>query len=606
MVACNAEVLFNLGILRFFNPEPRMTIGSLRSALPASSIMLLAACASGTVSRDTAPVPDTPSEQAAVQEAPAAPVEYGNFTADQLYQAISGELSAQRGDLEQAAETYFELATESHDPGIIERAVQFNSAIGNGRRLLELGLLWAEVAPDVPEPHLLLAFQLLEAGRPGQALSHMEQVLEAGGDFEFTILASTTGGIENPARSELIAGMRSLRERYPDRRSILITLVQLLAQNQQFEAALTEFEVLASNGDLTPDLVRLHAQLYQSAGQPDGALDAMRAGLDRFPDNRGMRLSYAQMLLQQRELEAAREQFGIMIEQAPEDWDTMLSTGLLDLEMQDYESAIGIFERLLQAGQNEDDSHFYLGFAHLQLGLAEAAIEHFRQVRQGVENFLPAQQQATRLSIQLGQFEEAHEWLTQLSRGSSRLEVQFITMESAILLQEGNPEQARDLLERSLNRYPNHADLLFARVFLHDSAGDMISSEADLQQIIRMQPDNARALNHLGYMLADRTERHEEALALIERAIAVEPDDPAIIDSLGWAQYKVGILDEALTNLRRAYAVFPDHEVAAHLGEVLWALDQREEAEQIWAEALADEPESEYVLPTMERLKDQP
>ena len=274
--------------------------------------------------------------------------------------------------------------------------------------------------------------------------------------------------------------------------------------------------------------------------------------------------------------------------------------------MERYQSAIGIFERLLAAGRNEDDSHFYLGYAQQQLGDIEAAINHFRLVRQGVDNFLPAQQQATRLAIQQGRFEEAHDWLTQLSRGSTRTEIQFITMESAILLQEDNPGQARDLLDRSLNRYPNHADLLFARVLLHDSIGDMPGSEADLQQIIRMQPDNARALNHLGYMLADRSGRHQEALELIERAIAIEPEDPAIIDSLGWAQYKLGILDEALENLRRAYAAFPDHEVAAHLGEVLWALDRRDEAEQIWAEALAGNPESEHVLPTMERLKGRP
>ena len=576
----------------------------LRASLSAGTIVLLAACASESGIRVAETSAVEPPAQAPV-EAPA-PVEYGNFTSDQLFQAISGELSAQRGDLEQAAEIYFDLATETRDVGIIERAVQFSSAIGDGRSLLELGLLWAQAAPDVPEPHLLLAFQLLEAGRPGQALSHMEQVLEAGGSFEFSILASATGGIGGTQRSELIAGLLSLKERYPDNRSIRIALVQLLAQNQEFAAALTEFEQMSERAELTPDLVRLHAQLHTSVGQNDGALEALRAGLERFPEDRELRLTYARLLLQQRELEAAREQFGIMLAQAPDDWEILLSTGLLDLETENYESAIGIFEQTLAAGMNEDDSHFYLGYANQQLGDVLAAIEHFRQVRQGVDNFLPAQQQATRLSIQLGQFEEAHDWLAQLSRGSSRLEVQFISMESAILLQEGYPERAGELLDLSLNRYPNHADLLFSRVFVHDAVGDMAGSEADLQQIIRMQPDNARALNHLGYMLADRTERYEEALELIERAIALEPEDPAIIDSLGWAQYKLGILEEALENLRRAYAAFPDHEVAAHLGEVLWALDRREEAEQIWEEALTENPESEFVLPTMERLKGRP
>ena len=566
-------------------------------------VLLLAACASESGNR----VAGTPAA-ATVAQAPvaAAPIEYGSFTSEQLFQAISGELSAQRGDLERAAEIYFQLATETRDVGIIKRAVQFSSAVGDGGSLLELGLLWARAAPNLPEPHLLLAFQLLEAGRPGQALSHMEQVLEAGGNFEFSILASATGGIGGVRRGELIAGLLSLKERYPDNRSIRIALVQLLAQNQQFEAALAEFEQISKRAGLTPDLARLHAQLHTSLGRGDGALEALRAGLEQFPEDRELRMTHARLLLQQRKLEAAREQFDLMLAQTPNDWDTLLSAGLLDLEMENHASAIEIFEQTLAAGLNEDDSHFYLGYANQQLGDVLAAIEHFRQVRQGVENFQPAQQQATRLSIQLGQFEEAHDWLAQLSRGSSRLEVQFISMESAILTQEGYPERAGDLLDLSLNRYPNHADLLFARVFVQDSVGDMAGSEADLQQIIRMQPDNARALNHLGYMLADRTERYAEALALIERAIALEPEDPAIIDSLGWAQYKLGILDQALANLRRAYAAFPDHEVAAHLGEVLWALEQHEEAERIWEEALAENPASEYVLPTMRRLKGRP
>ncbi len=582
-----------------------MTDSFVRAAVVCACLALLGACAVETADRGgTAPAAAQTAEgEFAAGTANPASTEYGSFTADQLFQAISGELSAQRGYLETAAEFYFGLARETRDPGVVERAVQFASAVGDGRRLLELGLLWAEVAPDAPKPHLLLAFQLLEAGRLGQALSHMEQVLEAGGNFEFSILASAAGGMERGARSELIAGLRSLKSRYPDHGSIRIALVQLLAQSRQFEVALAEFTEIGDRLEPSPELSQLQAQLHQSANDNAGALAALRAGTERFPDDRGLRLNYARLLLQQRQFGAAREQFHTLSTQAPQDWEILLSAGLLDLEMENYAAAIGIFERMLAARQNEDDSHFYLGYAKQQLGDVDAAIGNFRQVRQGVENFLPAQRQATRLAVQLGRFEDAHDWLSQLSRGSSRLEIQFIAMESAILLQEGHPQRALELLGRALNRYPNHADLLFARVFAHDSTGDLASAETDLRQIIRMQPENARALNHLGYMLADRTERFAEALALIERAIAVEPDDPAIIDSLGWAQYKLGMLDEALENLRRAYAAFPDHEVAAHLGEVLWMLGRHEEAERIWAEALAENPQSEYILPTMERLK---
>ena len=144
--------------------------------------------------------------------------------------------------------------------------------------------------------------------------------------------------------------------------------------------------------------------------------------------------------------------------------------------------------------------------------------------------------------------------------------------------------------------------MLFARVLWFDSQGDRKGSEKDLRQIIRMQPEDARALNHLGYMLADQTSRFEEALDLIERAVAIAPDDPAIIDSLAWAQYKLGRYEDALVNLRRAFAVFPDHEVASHLGEVLWKLGERKEATQVWEDALEERPDSQLIKTVIERF----
>jgi len=117
-----------------------------------------------------------------------------------------------------------------------------------------------------------------------------------------------------------------------------------------------------------------------------------------------------------------------------------------------------------------------------------------------------------------------------------------------------------------------------------------------------MQPEDSRALNHLGYMLADQTTRYEEALELTERAIAISPDDPAIIDSLAWAQYKLGDYEEALVNLRRAYRVFPDHAVASHLGEVLWMLERYEEAIKVWESALEETPDSELIKEVLERF----
>ncbi len=530
-------------------------------------------------------------------------VKYGTFTEQQLYQTIISELAAQRGELIESGETYFDLAMETRDLQFIERAVQFASINGDTNALLQLGLIWAEVDPENPQPHLMLSFQFLETGNFSQALAQMSRVIEKGGEFDFTTLASRTSGLGLSARAALISNLQRLIKTYPEQLSIRTSLVQLLAQNTQFVEALAELDALAKLEDLTSNHVLLRSQIQQSMLLPSDALKTLRSGVRQFENDQDLRLSYARLLIQNQDFESAQAQFKILMEQRPQDWETLFSIALLDLEMEDYAEAIEQLNRLVAEDQRRDESEYYLGFSYEQQGKSDEAITHYKNVRIGTNNFLAAQQQATRLAIQSGQLDEAHEWILERSRGNPRLEIILTTIESGALIQNGHIDRAKALLDNSLNKYLNDTDLLFSRVLLYDNLQDREGSETDLRQIILMKPDDSRALNHLGYMLADQTNRHEEALELLERAIAISPSDPAILDSLAWAQYKLGLYDDALTNLRKAFADFPDHEVASHLGEVLWAMGRREEAQQVWADALVDRPDSELIKEVMQRLQ---
>jgi len=594
-------------------PTMRNTIANPLKALLSAVFLAIAllGCASSTTqstetgdgtTADADATITAGSDSGASAEPESEPIEYGNFTEDQLYQAIISELGAARGHMEDSAESYFDLAFSTRDPSIIRRAVQFASANNNTRALLELGLLWNEVEPDNPQPHLLLAYEFLETGNFDQSISHMARVLDLGEDFDFTALAARTGQLSPGQRERLIESLRSLRGQFAEQRSIHLTLVQLLAQNQRFEEAQQELAVLVDQHGNAASLVRLRAQIQQSLGEPEQAARSLRQGVADFPDNRILRFAYARLLVALEDYREARSQFQILVDQDSTDWETWYSMALLDMEMENYARAEEVFTRLVGVDQRADESQYYLAFINEQQGDLEQAIEHYREVRIGTNNYLNAQQQATRLSISIGDLDGAHAWLVSQSRGQPRLEILFTTVESSMLIQAGYVERARNLLDTALNKYPNETDLLFARVLLNDAVGDRVSSERDLRQIISMQPDDARALNHLGYMLADQTERYEEALELVERAIAVSPDDPAIIDSLGWAQYKLGEYEDALQNLRRAYAAFPDHEVASHLGEVLWMMDRRDEAMEVWEQALEERPDSELIEEVMDRL----
>ena len=564
---------------------------------------LLTACAGTRVLPPPPPtetVSTTPEPIVAVEPEE---IEYGAFTEDQLYQAIISELGAQRGQLEDAGENYFDLAIETRDLSIIRRAVQFASVIGDTNALMQLGLLWSEIEPDNAQPHLLLSFQFLENGNFDQALSHMARVIDLGGEMDFSALAARTDQLSPRSRSVLIENLRQLTREFSDQESIRLALVQLLAQNREFENALRELSLLAELSDLSPTIVQLQAQVLQSMNDNNQALNVLRKGVREFENDKPLRRAYARLLIQNEEYEEAKEQFQFIMEQDTQDWETLYSVALLDLEMQNFDSAAQAFVRLIGVDHRSDDSQYYLGYIYEKQEDYERAIENYRLVRIGTNNFLAAQQQATRFSIQLGKIDEAHQWLMTLSGGQPRLEIFFNTIESNLLIQNGYAGEAKELLDIALNKYPNESELLFARVLYYDSQKDMAGSEADLRQIIRMKPEESQALNHLGYMLADQTTRYKEALELIERAIRISPDDPAIIDSLAWAQYKLGRYEEALVNLRRAFAAFPDHEVASHLGEVLWMLDRKEEAIQVWEEALEVTPNSELIEEAMERLQ---
>jgi tetratricopeptide (TPR) repeat protein len=181
--------------------------------------------------------------------------------------------------------------------------------------------------------------------------------------------------------------------------------------------------------------------------------------------------------------------------------------------------------------------------------------------------------------------------------------VRFYLMEAELLLQNQRLDEGMALLQEALSTHPEQPNLLYLRSLVSEKLGRFELMEADLRIIIAQDPDNAVALNALGYVLANRGEQLTEARELIQRALAAKPDDPAILDSLGWVEYRLGNLDQAQKLLQRAYEKFPDPEVAAHLGEVLWMRGLRQQAKTVWQQSLEQHPDSAPLLETLQRLQ---
>lgn len=577
---------------------------SRRFLLLCSMGLTLAACQTLPAPAATAPQA-TPADAIAAPTPAAAPapIVYGTFTKDQLNRAILNELGGQRGHLSDAAEDYYALAKETGDLAIIRRAAQFASASDDTGRVIELARMWMEKDPSAQEPHLLISFQLLEQGRLQEAMEHIGNVLALGGNVDFTSITSRTQYLPPEARAGLIESFRVLREKFPDERSVHYSLIQLLEQSDLAQEAMTELMLYRDMNGNSSRIMLLQAQLLLKLERLDDAVAVLAAGIESYPENRLLRFNYGRILVQIRDLEQAREQFALLAVMAPDDYETLYSLALLDLELDSPDTAKQLLLRLLQANYRLNDAHYYLGYIGQSQDDREAAIEHFKQVGTDSVNFLNAHRQVIRLLVQQGELAQAHEWAVTIAAGRPELALMLTTVETDALMNAGHFELAEALLDNAVEKNPDNVDLLFARSFLSTRMGNAAKSEQALYRIIELQPGDARALNQLGYALADGSDRHDEALALLERAIAISPDDPAIIDSLAWAQYKLGRYEEALANLQRAYAAFPDPEVAAHLGEVLWAMGRQRDASRVWESSLAENPNAEIITKTIERLR---
>lgn len=558
-----------------------------------------------SVSRDASPASRQAPPRIDTTPIRSEPQEYGNFTREQLTELILSELGGQRGQVDDAAERYYRLALDTNDMAIVRRAAEYNAAAGNTGRTLTLTDRWIELAPEEEEPYLMRSFHRLQVGEFLAAMEDMATVLELGGAADFTALSARSPGLDETTRGQVRERLAALRDEHPEEPSLHYALAQMLDQAGDREAARTVLEEARERFGDTPRLLIVEAQLLQNLDQPAAALDLLRQGVERFPDHRLMRYNLAQILLQDGELRRAREQFNELLQRAPGDLESLYSLALINVELGADREASAQLEALVSAGHRRNEALYYLGMLAERNRAPELALQWYSGIERRSSAFVTAQRRALHLLIRRDEHEEARAWSERVSERHPDMAALMNTLEAEALLEAGDRERAATLLGDALEQFPDNVDLLFARTMLNEQRDAPEAVHQDLRRILQLEPDNVRALNHLGYSLTVHTDRYEEALELIERAIDLEPDDPAIIDSLGWVQFKLGQLDDALHNLERAYAMFPNHEVAAHLGEVLWARGERERALSIWEEGLDEEPDSEYINDAMERLVDQ-
>ncbi len=565
---------------------PRLLLTGLLCAL-------ISACAG------TPPVPpDVPPAEPVAPE-PVADVPERPFPDDAVYPLLLAEFALRRRAYDVALAQYMEQAPRLRDAGVSAHTTHLAQFMAREEEALEAAQLWVELDPENVEANNTVSILLLRRGRTAEALPHLALLARKGEQADFPRVLSGFDDLDPVQQAALTREIDKLAAEFPDNVELLLTRAMLDAEREQFEQAQQKLDKIFRIEPDNPNAALLEARilLAQQAPHPYARLEQMLAA---NPEETQLRLQYAR-LLTSTDMEAAKEQFEILSGQSPRDGDLLLSLALINRETGHNLEAKAYLHQLLALEQYVDVAHYQLGRIAEDEGDPQGAVYEYKQVEDGREFFI-ATNRVGAILLDAGQAGQSSAWFDEQRQRYPDRREQLFGLEAELLAETGRPEAAMEGLNRALDQMPESATLRYARSMLAEQQGDLALMEADLRVILASEPDNATALNALGYTLANRTDRHAEAYDLISRALALQPNEPAILDSMGWVLYRMNRNEEALQYLTRAYAAFPDPEVAAHLGEVLWASGNSQAAVAVFEGALRADPDSEVLVDTLKRL----
>ncbi|MFP5441025.1 MAG: tetratricopeptide repeat protein [Gammaproteobacteria bacterium] len=566
------------------------------------SACLAVLVAGGLLSACSTQPPLSPAARIAAAEASGpAKVVPGTWSADTLYDLLVGEIAGQRDQLDISLDAYLRQAKSLRDPALAERATRIAWYARDRERIREATLLWVELAPQDPEANANAVMGLIQAGEIEAATPLLDRLLaDSATPVRFNFILQYALVSEPDVRTRLASLLAGLSERHAGNAQLWLARATLADMRGEAEDALKLAQRSRAIEPHSADAIELEGRLLAAAGHTRKALRLLHAGSREFPDQRDLRLTHLRVLLENSRGDDARDELADMRTRWPDDGDLALSLAVVEWETGHPARAKELLIELAGSGYREDDAWHYAGRVALSEGKHEEAIGYFQNVRG--PQFLAAQIQVAYALQKTGRLPEARRLLAALRAQAPESTTQLHVAESDLLARAGDPQAAFALLDEALAGNPDDPDLRYARAMAAERLGKIDLVESDLRALLSEHPENPMVLNALGYTLTDRTDRHEEARLLIERALALSPEDPAIIDSMGWVLFRLGRAEEALPWLRRAYARSPDAEIAAHLGEVLWSLGKKREARRTWERARKIDPDNAALKRTMERL----
>lgn len=527
------------------------------------------------------------------------------LTSQILYQFLLGEIASQRGELKLSAEAYADLAARTRDARVAKRATEVALYARLSQLALKSALLWQELEPTSPKALQTLSSLLVGGGRLAEARPYLRVWIDTGkdagkgGDVFMQLHGLLARQKDKQAVFDLTVDLATAYPGVPEARFAVAQAAWHAGKGAKALAELDEAMRLKPGWAAAP---LFKAQVLQQMHGEEAALTFFKDYLAATPAGREVRLAYAKHLARSARFAESRAQFEWMAREMPDNPENHLAIGLIAMQTNDLDSAEASFTRALDLRHPDEGSvRFHLGQLAEARGRLEQALTWYQSVTKGRQK-LEAQLRAAVVMGKQGRTARALDWLADLVPGDEAERIQVAQTEAQILREARNYEGVVAALTKALEKMPDSPELLYDRAMAAEKVNRLDMLEADLRRLIKLKPDYAHAYNALGYTLADRTPRLKEAIELLEKAIKLEPEDPFIMDSMGWALFKARRYGEAVDYLRRAHAAKPDPEIAAHLGEALWLKGEKEEAQRIWKGSLQSHPDNESLRETTSRL----
>ncbi len=521
---------------------------------------------------------------------------------DELYLLLVGELAGQRGQYDVALEAYLRAARETKDPRLAERASRIALYLKKPRQTEEAVSLWLQLDEKNLTARKIAALSALRAGDKTAAIEHLNFLLHTDpAGFEATLLELMKMLDSEKQISFAFDVLEDMAIQHPDQAVLYYVQGLLAMQMQKNQLALDKVQRAL---ELQPDWQKamvFQAQLAAHSGDLPRATEILQQAIEKYPENIQLQKLLAQVYIKSGDYQQAADAYRQILQDHPDDDETQYSLALIYLQMQKYAAAKEIFLRLVDKPGLQMQASFYLGRIEAKAGNVDQALVWFDKVTSGQLVFESAIN-AVALLIEAKRYDDALLRLLGLKSRFPKQRLRLLLMEAELYNEQKQYQKAFDLLTAALQENPQQKELLYTRALIAERLDRLDIMEADLRKILQKHPNDANALNALGYTLADRTDRYAEAQRYLHKAIELQPDEAVIIDSYGWLQFKRGNLQEALSYLRRAYDKLKEAEIAAHLVEVLWAMGRKQEAREVFSEALGLVPDQQELLDLQRRF----